>query len=77
VNISILDAVADLAAAVAPLVLLVAAVCAVGPLLDLAVTRRKLRASKVARPVTGEHYAHDYLVARALDRGVQLVVTHA
>jgi hypothetical protein len=73
-NISILDAVADLAVVVAPLVLLVALVCAVGPLLDLRVTRRKLRASRVARPVTGEHAAQGYLRTRALDRGVQLEV---
>jgi hypothetical protein len=53
----------------APLLL----VLPVTPLLDRRTTRRQLRASKVARPVTDAHYAHSYLTTRALDRGVKLV----
>jgi hypothetical protein len=72
--VNILDALADLAAVVGPLLLLVVAVCAIGPLLDWRCARRKLRASRVARPVTGEHAAQGYMRTRALDRGVRLEV---
>jgi hypothetical protein len=56
-------------------VLLLAAVCAVGPLHDRRTMRRRLRASKVARPVTGEHYAAPYMTTRALGRGVRLAAS--
>jgi hypothetical protein len=61
-----------LAATVAAPLLLVLPVT---PLLDRRTTRRRLRASKVARPVTGEHVAYGYTCTRALDRGVRLAVT--
>ena len=44
------------------------------PLLDRRTDWRRRRASKVARPVTGAHYAHSYMTTRALDRG-RLAVT--
>ena len=46
------------------------------PLLDRRTTRKRLRASKVARPVTGEHATQEYMRVRALRRGV-LAVAHA
>jgi hypothetical protein len=67
-----------LAATVAVLAAPLLVVLPVTPLLDRRTTRRRLRASKVARPVTGEHVAAHYMWTRALDRGdVQLAVAHA
>lgn len=58
-----------LAVLAAPLLL----VLPVTPLLDRWHDWRRLRASKVARPVTGEHCAYSYCATRAIDRGVRLV----
>jgi hypothetical protein len=64
-----------LAATVAVLAAPLLLVLPVTPLLDRWHDWRRLRASRVARPVTGEHRAYDYCATRALDRGVQLAVT--
>jgi len=56
----------------APLLL----VLPVTPLLDRRTMRRRRRASKAARPVTGEHATQEYMRVRALRRGV-LAVAHA
>jgi hypothetical protein len=56
----------------APLLL----VLPVTPLLDRRTDWRRLRASKVARPVTGEHATQEYMRYRATQRGV-LAVAHA
>jgi hypothetical protein len=61
------------AALAAPLL----AILPVVPLLDRYHGWRRLRASKVARPVTGEHYAYGYTCRRAMDRGVRLAVASA
>jgi hypothetical protein len=62
-----------LAATVAVLAAPLLLVLPVTPLLDRWHDWRRLRASKVARPVTGEHVAYGYACTRALDRGVRLV----
>jgi hypothetical protein len=64
-----------LAATVAVLAAPLLLVLPVTPLLDRWHDWRRLRASKVARPVTGAHYAYGYCATRALDRGVPLAVT--
>jgi hypothetical protein len=62
-----------LAVLAAPLLL----VLPITPLLDRRTTRRRLRASRAARPVLAGHYAHGYCVTRALDRYGRLEVAHA
>jgi hypothetical protein len=64
-----------LAAAAACLATPLLLVLPVTPLLDRRTDWRR-RASRVAVPVTGEHYADDYMRYRALRRGV-LAVAHA
>jgi hypothetical protein len=53
----------------APLLL----VLPITPALDRWHDWRRLRASRAARPVTGEHYAESYMRYRALRRGVLAV----
>lgn len=62
-----------LAAAIGALALPLLLVLPVTPLLDRRTDWRRLRASRVAVPVTGEHYAAPYMATRALSRGVRLV----
>jgi hypothetical protein len=64
-----------LAATVAVLAAPLLLVLPVVPLLDRWHDWRRLRASKVAVPVTGEHFAYSYTCTRALDRGIRLAVT--
>lgn len=64
-----------LAATVAVLAAPLLLVLPVVPLLDRRTDWRRRRASKVARPVARDHYAHSYCVTQALDRGVRLVTT--
>jgi hypothetical protein len=62
-----------LAATVAVLAAPLLLVLPVTPLLDKRTTRRRLRASKVARPVTGKHATQEYMRYRATQRGVLAV----
>lgn len=62
-----------LAATVAVLAAPLLLVLPVTPLLDRWHAWRKLRASRVAVPVTGEHMAYSYACTRAMARGVKLV----